>query len=149
MRKLDLFKYDIVLFLVIFFLAFFTSACNKNIGDKENKIDQQSDFVSVNKPVSIQLTVEPRLTKDIKGDFTKSISYSIQERAWHKLLDGELTCHVMDNKKLKCKSTDSLMNLTEGRAYRILIFNQHVSINNKKENDEIGCDYFIYNYNAP
>ena len=118
------------------------TSCSRdsNTGAFEGK----TQIIATNKPVTIKLTVEPRLTKDIKGDFTQSVPYSIQERSWHKLLDGQLKCNLMPDSRLKCETTDSLNTLIEGKTYRILVFNQRVIANHAKENDEIGCDYFIY-----
>lgn len=94
-------------------------------------------------PITMKLTVTPRISKEFKGDFTKNVSFSIQERPWHKLVNGKLDCKLQPDTHLKCETTDNLSNLIEGKTYRVIIFSQKTD-KNDKANDEIACDYFIY-----
>lgn len=94
--------------------------------------------------VTLRLAISPRITKGFSGDFT-NVSFSIQERPWRKLLNGRLDCNFQPDSGVNCETTDSLAQLIESKPYRIIIFSQKNANLHDKNNDELACDYFIYN----
>lgn len=121
-----------------------TSMTGCGVDNSENTVKStEKKVIASSLPVTLRLTVAPRIAKGLKGDFTRNVSFSIQERPWHKFINGKLDCKLQMDAHLKCETTDSLSQLSEGKTYRIIIFSQKTNFLDQA-NDEIACDYFIY-----
>lgn len=119
------------------------AACSGNNASSD-VVDSSQSYHSSKAAVTLKLNISPRVTKGFSGDFT-NVSFSIQERPWKKLLDGRLDCTLQADSRVDCETTHSLAQLVESKPYRIIIFSQKSANSNDKGNDEVACDYFIYN----
>ncbi|AUR50918.1 hypothetical protein [Aquella oligotrophica] len=119
------------------------AGCSK---DTDNSATPNTTNLKVNgssTPITLKLTIAPRIFKGINGDFT-NVSFSIQEKPWHRFINGKLECTLNSDSSVICSTKDDLQRLIGSKTYRIIIFSQKNQAIDKS-NDEIACDYFVYN----
>jgi len=121
-----------------------TSCTQQSTSQKtaQNHSAQQVANTNPQEKTTLKLTIEPRVSKGLQGDFT-NVSFSIQSEPWVPIIKGKLDCSLQSDLKATCTLSQSLAKLKNGMAYRIIIFsqsdNQYI-----KNSDGLACDYFVY-----
>ncbi len=129
------------LFILLFYLI--VIGCTKNSNNQIQNMNKVQDEKSISnenysQKSTLNLTIEPRITKGLQGDFT-NVSFSIQSKPWTPIIKGKVNCILHEDLKATCNIIQSLDKLKDGGAYRILIFD-----NKRQNSDGLACDYFIY-----
>lgn len=137
-------------FLINLIIGLLAISCTKEANSSlQNDIPTQDNQPTyTNNPQSIpslKLTIEPRVTKGLQGDFT-NVSFTIQSKPWTPIIKGKIDCTLAVDSKATCNLHQQLDKLEDGNPYRIIIFSQG-STKDAQNNDGLACDYFIYKKN--